>query len=97
MLRASIIDRAIRKGKCNQKGLKAAIEKELGHEISMGNIDHDLKRMRQVFKAPIKYVPVTHCEGHYVYTEDDYDFGTAFLRYWSDYVEFNKDINKIIN
>ena len=95
MKRASIIDRAILKGKHNQKALKEEVEKELGFKISLGNIDHDLKRMREIFGAPIKYVPLTHCTGYYTY-DKEYDFGDAFLKYWADYVEFSKDINKII-
>lgn len=93
--RISIIDRAIRNGKHNQKGLQKEIEKELGVEISLGNIDHDLKRMKEIFNAPVKYVPVTHNTGHYIYTKE-YDFGNAFILYWSEFVEFNKDINKIV-
>ncbi len=91
--RISIIDRAIRKGTPNQKDLHRAIEKEMGVNVSISNIDKDIRRMKELFEAPVIYVPETSSSGHYMYHKD-YDFGNAFIRYWSDFVEFNKVINK---
>ena len=92
--RIAIIDRTIRNGKPNQKDLHKAIEKELG-KVSMSNVDKDLKLMKDTFNAPIVYKPLTYCTGYYLY-DDAYDFGDAFILYWSNYVEFSIAINKAL-
>ena len=94
--RMAIIDLTIVQGRTlNQKALNEITENALEKKCSISNVDKDIRLMREVFNAPIKYVAVTSSTGYYTYTSH-YDFSIAFLNYWSDFILFNKDIAKLL-
>ena len=59
------------------------------YAVSDSTIEKDLYSMRTEYGAPIKF-DSTH--GGYVYTES-YHFSDAFIRHWSDHVDFSKSVN----
>jgi len=89
-----MIDRAIKVGKANsQKEIAEYVREKLEIDYSEGTVKLDIKRMREIYDAPIVYNTVAK---RYTYGYL-YEFSEAFVKYWSSHMVLSTKLSKILD
>lgn len=82
-------------GPKNKSQIIKFVESKIKRPYAYSTLKKDIKFLRSELLIPVVYIPITVNRGNYM-IDPGSDFGRQLLLYFSDFVLFDKEVNKLI-